>query len=98
MVAKWTDEGLACEEKSQMGARTSTPDPAILRVWGCTDTDVRCAEVSAQQAYLSSRWEFVEVIPSLGVPCPIPPHDPIALGQITTYDMVWAAYPAEAMR
>jgi hypothetical protein len=67
----------------------------VLRVWGFTAADVVCATTNAKQWYFASSWEIVEVIPSTGTPCPIPPRDPIALNQNALYDAAWAAYPAE---
>jgi hypothetical protein len=66
----------------------------ILRLWGCTDADIARAEENARCWHFSGRWEVVEVIPSIGTPCPIPPRDPIALSQNAMYDAAWAAYRA----
>lgn len=73
------------------------PPPArstrvILGLWGCTDADIKRAEADARHWDFSRKWEIVEVIPSTGIPCPIPPHDPTALHQHTMYDAAWAAY------
>jgi hypothetical protein len=78
--------------------RLFRPTRVVLRVWGCTDADIKRAEDNARHSFFSQKWEVVEVIPSTGAPCPIPPRDPIALNQDAVYDAAWAAYPAEAAR
>ena len=68
--------------------------PVVLRLWGCTDADVRRAEENARRSQHSHNWAIAEVIPSTGTPCPSPRRDPIALSQNALYDAAWAAYPA----
>lgn len=74
--------------------RILDPIRVALRLWGCTQEDVKRAEANARQYYFARSWNIVEVIPSTGVPCPIPIRDPIALNQNALYDAAWAAYPA----
>jgi hypothetical protein len=79
---------------------TTTPpaQPVILRVWGCTPTDATSAENTARDWPHGALWDIVEVIPSYGMPCPIPPRDPLVLQQGADYDRAWAAYPARIAR
>ena len=72
--------------------------PVVLRIWGCTEDDLKRAETNARQYYFAQSWEIVEVIPSTGVPCPIPSRDPIAVNQNALYDAAWAAYRANGPR
>jgi hypothetical protein len=74
---------------------TRAPTRVILRVWGFSAADVERARTNAQQWYFAHSWDVVEIIPSTGTPCPIPPRDPTALNQNALYDAAWAAYPAE---
>lgn len=75
-------------------ARIPDPIRVTLRLWGCTQEDLKRAEANARQYYVARSWNIVEVIPSTGVPCPIPIRDPVALNQNALYDAAWAAYPA----
>ena len=72
--------------------------PVVLRTWGCTEEDLERAEANARQYYFAQSWEIVEVIPSTGIPCPIPRRDVIALNQNAVYDAAWAAYRANGPR
>jgi len=65
----------------------------VLRLCGCTDADIERAKTNALHWHFSGRWEIVEIIPSQGIPCPIPLQDPIALHQHAMYDAAWAVYP-----
>jgi hypothetical protein len=77
-------------------SRTASPGSVhvILRLWGCTENDIKRAESNARH-YFACSWEIVEFLPSSGTPCPIPIHDPVALKQNAMYDAAWAAYPAD---
>ncbi|MGH3626188.1 MAG: hypothetical protein ACRDRL_01905 [Sciscionella sp.] len=73
--------------------RIFKPIPVALRVWGCTEDDIKRAEANARHYQFAHSWHIVEIIPSTGAPCPIPKRDPIALNQNALYDAAWAAYP-----
>jgi hypothetical protein len=64
-----------------------------LRLWGCTEDDIKRAEANARQDCFARSWTIVEVLPSSGTPCPR--RDPIALNQNALYDAAWAAYLAD---
>jgi hypothetical protein len=81
-------------DRQRCTPHASTSILVILRLWGCTTNDTKDAEAAAKQWCARYAWDIVELIRSTGTPCPIPPHDSIALNQDTDYNAVWALYRA----
>jgi hypothetical protein len=72
--------------------------PVELHLWGCTREDLRTARTYADLALSAHRWDIVEVVKSVGPPCPIPTGDTAALAQGSDYEWKWAAHRAERQK
>ena len=70
------------------------PLRVLLRVWGETEAEAKDAEIHARRDPRARLWEIVEVVATVGGPCPIRRGDPLAVGQHAVYGSAWGAYPA----